>query len=258
MQSKFVGDKLDFCKYGLLRRICGLTDPETEKADLKLGVVWYLVPDACCGRDGGHIGYLEHQDFRDLDSILWDDLKGLVERGERCVHKIPGTLIMPVGTTFYDCLLHFPPFLLRATRREHRNLWLAGAKQATKEADVVYLDPDTGIAPDEAGMLRKKGPKFAYTSDIREFWEREQSVIVFQHRNHQPIDRQVLDKLGQLERKFPEVEPIVVKAASCLFFILPQPSHRERIEDRVQRINDGPWGRNGHLTQWVPQQQEGE
>ena len=89
------------------------------------------------------------------------------------------------------------------------------------------------------------------------FWCRGQSVIIYQHATHQKSDKYTKAKTQLLEDKSCE-KPIVVKARSYILLILPRPCHRERIEQRVQQITEGCWGRNGHLTRWAPQQQEGE
>ena len=250
MQSKFVGDAIDFAKYGLLRRLCGLTDPDTPEPDLSLGIIWYLTPDNCCRRDGGSVGFLRatpgnHRRYRACDPVLWGVLKGLVDGNRRCIHKIRGTGILPPNTLYYDAPLFYVSYVPRPRRDEIRALWFAGALEKTRDADIVYLDPDTGIAPSENEMFRKDGPKYTYLSDIREFWCRGQSVVIYQHLNRQGADRLIRDKTHLLRDEF-GVEPIVVRAASCLFFILSQPRHWPRIEERVRlmRAEDDGWGQH--------------
>ncbi len=249
MQSKFTGDKPDFAKYGLLRFLTGLTDPKTKKADLKLGIVWYLTPDDCCSSEGRKTSFLcdttdNHRKFRDLDPPLWDALKALVDGGDRCVHKIPDTGILPEGPKPYDVPLQFPPFMLRPARKEYRNLWIAGAKQAVSDADIVFLDPDTGIAPEEK-KLRKEGPKYAYISDIEEFWGCGKSVVIYQHPGRKGEDERIKKKRAWL-RGVSCVKPIDVYFTGLMFFVLPQADHRDRIERRVQRMCDDKkgWGRH--------------
>lgn len=53
MQDKYFGDIGDFAKYGLLRAVVA-GDPQ-----LRLGVLWYRVPDENLNRDGRHIEYLQ-------------------------------------------------------------------------------------------------------------------------------------------------------------------------------------------------------
>ena len=249
MQSKFVGDKLDFGKYGLLRCLCGPIDPDTLKPDLKLGITWYLTPDNCCRRDGGNTGYLvdtpeNRRLYRACGPDLWDALKDLVDGNRRCVHEIPGTGILP-NTDYFDAMLHFPRYLPRPARIETRRLWLCAALEATKDAAIVFLDPDTGIAPDD-WKFKAKGPKYTYISDIQEFWGRGQSVVIYQHFGMGiPVERFVREKVALLRGEF-GVEPIKMCFSRCVFLILPQKEHRRRIEEWVRRMlaeNDG-WGQH--------------
>ena len=122
---------------------------------------------------------------------------------------------------------------------------MCAALEATKEADIVFLDPDNGIAPDD-WKFRAKGPKYTYVSDIREFWCRGQSVVIFQHFGMGiPLERFVREKAALLRGEF-GVEPIKMCFSRCAFLILPQKEHRPRIESRVRRMlaeNDG-WGQH--------------
>jgi hypothetical protein len=53
MKNQYVGDLIDFAKYGLLRALAGAGGERL----FRLGLVWYLTPDD--GRDdGGRIHYL--------------------------------------------------------------------------------------------------------------------------------------------------------------------------------------------------------
>ena len=262
MQNKYVGDAGDFGKHGLLRRLSGTTDPETPAPDLRLGLVWYLFPDELHGadktkviRDGKFIAYLDpdHKDaemHRQCDPDLWAKLRQFVDEGRRCVHCIQGSGILPANTLYYDALLHYPIHLPRPDRKRNRNLWLAAALQATADADLACLDPDNGIAKPEQ-MLRLRGPKFTYISDLQEFWDRGQSLVVYQHLGMSaPAEDQIAKKAALLQSGLPGAEPIPLwyhRGTARVFFVLPQPAHRERIEARIQRMLDGPWAKNGHF-----------
>ena len=259
MQNRYVGDAGDYAKHGLLRRLSGLTDPETPAPDLRLGLVWYMHVDELHGADktkiadfGGFTAFLDpgHKDaelHRRCDPDLWEKLRQFVDEGRRCVHCIHGSGILPADTLYYDALLHYPIHLPRPDRKRNRNLWLAAALQATAAADLVCVDPDTGIAKPEQ-MLRLRGPKFTYISDLQEFWNREQSLVVYQHTDR--VLGSAQDVAAKLRDGLPGAEPIPMRyrhGASRVFFVLPQPAHRERIEARIARMLDGPWAKNGHF-----------
>ena len=177
------------------------------------------------------------------DPDLRKMLGEFVREGRRCVRHVQEAGILPPDTLCHGDLLHYPPDTNRPSRQAMRDLWFAGALQATADADLVCVDPDNGIAkPDQ--MYQRRGPKFTYISDLRAFWERGQSLVVYQHLGHNvPAEAQIAAKAALLRDEL-GVEPIPLRfrrGAARVFFILPQPGHRERIEERIARMLDGPW-----------------
>ena len=250
MQSKYVGDKSDFAKFGLLRRISGLTDPETLKPDLSLGIVWYLRPDECYKRDGGNIGYLcdtnrNREQYRECDPFLWEELKSLVDHSRRCVHKIPKREILPDGTLFYDCPLYFPDYFTTLQSEEARERWLQAALRKMDGTAIVYLDPDTGIAPENKRPTHRDGSKYTYPEDIQRFWNEKRSLVIYQHLGRSDVEEQIRRKVMQL-REICGVEPMAMRFGSSVFFILASECHREYVRPRVRRmVTDGfGWGRH--------------
>lgn len=61
MQNRYSGDVGDFGKFGFLRHLC---DGRT------LGVVWYLYPDERGNGDGGHVDYLDDNQYRECESVV--------------------------------------------------------------------------------------------------------------------------------------------------------------------------------------------
>ena len=254
MQSKYVGDIGDFGKYGLLRYLSGLTDPEAGQTDLRVGMAWYLAPDDCCKRDGRVLGYLRnvsrnHRLYRACDPELWDTLRDIIECGLRCVHQIPRAGILPQDTLYYNALLHFPHRSPQPMRQEIRRLWFEGAIRATEGADLIFLDPDNGVAQDEREMLHQRGPKFTYLSDIRAFWNRCQSLVIYQHLAMGIPAIDFVQAKAELIRAEVGIEPIALRLTSRVFFILPQPCHEERIRTRVRRLLGEPWGQHFELEE---------
>ena len=254
MQNRYIGDVGDFGKYGLLRFLSGMTDD--KDARLRMGLVWYLHPNEGHGADGKFVSFLmptekdDKSDYRNCDCELWGKLRDMVLRNARCVYCAQGAGILPDDTAFYDAPLHFPPQMPKPTRQEIRKFWLSGALQKTDGADMVYLDPDNGIA-DAKKMYLKDGPKFTYTDDIRRFWERGQSLVIYHHLGHgtkaidqiQNVATSIRDTLG--------VVPIPLRfhrGTARVFFVIPAPCHGGVIESRVERFLGGEWGTRGHFS----------
>ena len=82
--------------------------------------------------------------------------------------------------------------------------------------------------------------------DLRTFWNRGQSFVVYQRLGmNASAEVQIAEKPPRSG-----AEPIPLRyrhGSSRVFFVLPQPGHRERIEERIARMLEGPWGQHGHF-----------
>ncbi len=247
MRDQFVGDVGDFGKYGLLRR---LTEP-----DLTLGVVWYYRKDE---PEIGHgdltryscLNYHDRDKYETCDPELWRILGELVRNGKRFVRCVEQSPILPAGTQYFRDLLSFDGVPAGKQRRQHRSDWLRDALSATEGADIVFLDPDNNIRLDENGKFGKDGPKYAYLDEIKAFWERGQTVVVYHHTNFNgTVDSQIRETAERLRLEL-GAEPISLRWRSFqtrAFFVIPQERHRERIEARIREMLTGPW--KEHFTE---------
>ena len=172
MQDHFVGDIGDFGKYGLLRALRGIHPPGDPC--LKLGLVWY-VPDCETVKrtPAGHgqkIGYLfspkTRDRYRSCDEELFDGLNGIVY-GERSIEAVQDSGLLGDRASgevvFHDMPMRMPD---RRLRRDERRKWLDEALRCVEESEVVFLDPDVGLADPASGdapkrlfIRRKDAPK---------------------------------------------------------------------------------------------------
>ena len=259
MQNKYVGDVGDFGKLGLLRFLSGETDSSPEPG-LRLGLIWYLYPDETHGpdrsrvnNDGGQVGYLYPSEsniekYGNCDRELWDKLGHLVGYGARCVHCIEAAGVLPGDADYYGAPLFYVPRLRRGLKAATREHWFRYALLKVQDTDIVLVDPDNGLALPER-MYQKDGPKFVYPSDLYALWERNKSLVLYQHVGH---DKNALDmaraKASLLREQF-GVEPIGLHLrrgrGGCVFFIVPQPDKNgEVIASRVGRFLDTDWNQH--------------
>ena len=137
---------------------------------------------------------------------------------------------------------------MRATAKaEMREQWLQGALKATKGAELVCLDPDNGVAPDRKGMYGQDGPKHAYMSDLRDFWERGQSLVVYHHLGRRGTAVEQVRKIASQLRDGLDTEPIPLlfhRGSARVFLVLVHPDHKKAITERVGSLVAGPWGRH--------------
>ncbi|MCD4810216.1 MAG: hypothetical protein K8R17_10005, partial [Methanosarcinales archaeon] len=146
MQNRYTADIGDFGKYGLLRALCSTVD---DGSKLRLGVVWYLVPDESHNADGKFIQYLDHSTknehrFRWCDPELYDALADIIRKKDRNVSSIRKYSILPPGTVFYEEPLTFDgtPANSPGARRNriaYRNGWVQDALSATQDCDIIFV-----------------------------------------------------------------------------------------------------------------------
>ena len=138
MQDRYVGDIGDYVKYALLRAIRGTR---------RLGVAWYLHPDAGPAGDGKHTAYLQHpREWRHLDAELFDVLKELIG-DRRSVADIQRSGILGDAVFVPDRL---GVAEVKAHDRERwRHRWFNRVKRQLGGCDLVFADPDNGLVADD-------------------------------------------------------------------------------------------------------------
>lgn len=179
MQDKYVGDIGDFGKYALLKHM-------QKETGLNLGVVWYLVnPDHTDSEhqinDGKHIRYLGingKPDFglQDRDSDLFDQLHSIVDEKRRKVESVQADGILGASVTFFD-----RPISTSILSRKSRADWLAAAMKGVEGRDIVFLDPDNGLASDAKDGSAKLDAKYVLRTELKAFGEHGNRVIVLYH-----------------------------------------------------------------------------
>ena len=140
MQNRYAGNIGDFAKYGLLRAVRGRK---------RLGVAWYLHPDAGPESDGGRkaIAYLRQpEEWRRLDPELLEAMKNLVDNGLRSVEEVRKSGILG------DAVLAAQPLDIAGVRirdrAQWRRRWFERVRERLSGCDLVFADPDNGLFPD--------------------------------------------------------------------------------------------------------------
>ena len=154
MQDRFVGDIGDFGKYRLLRVLTGIR-PKAPR--LSLGVVWY-VPDPSTISEtspsyGQRVEYLNNpHEYKRGDPHLFNILSRIVREDTRSLVAIEDSGVLGKGAG--EVAFH-RDFLLRGWPARHK--WLERALAKTEGKDVVFLDPDTGLAPQACKIQTHSG-----------------------------------------------------------------------------------------------------
>ncbi len=145
MQDRYTCDIGDFVKYGLLRSICGRR---------RLGVAWYLHPNAGRDGDGRHVAYLDDERWRLLDPDLFDVLKRLVNRRERVVAAVQREGVL-ANAKFAADPLDIATVPVR-DRCDWRRRWFERVVDELSGCDLVFADPDNGLCHDDGFQPTRK------------------------------------------------------------------------------------------------------
>ncbi len=200
MQDKYVGDIGDFGKYALLRFLAN--------GDVVLGIVWYRTTAEDKSQDGMLVQYLfsqkEAKSLGDCDAELFNTLRRLVESKDRRVVSIRERGIFPGSTVFYEEPLDFALVLPRA-RPEARTTWCQNSLKKVDQAQLVFLDPDNGLALNERKKYRKTGPKYVFLDELRQYLSQGKSLIVYCHQDRRKggLSEQVREGIELLSKESP-------------------------------------------------------
>jgi hypothetical protein len=241
MQNRYVGDIGDFAKYALLRSICG--------TDLRLGIIWCLFADESHNADGRHTGYLQRSEFRSLDPELYDLLTLIVKSRRRSVHEIAQANIFPSDTKYFDSVTSALPNRIGlncATREAYRTNWFSAALVTTATCDLVFCDPDNGLETSSVPRHAPKAGKYIYWDELKQFWMRGQSLVVYHHLNRSApvrVQTEVLRK--RFITNFPDaalLKFLLFRRGSCRhFWIVGQKQHAPDLQSKIEAMLDSGW-----------------
>ncbi len=226
MQNRYAGDVGDFIKLGLLRHLA------RGSPDLRIGINWYLASDENHNADGNHLGYLSPGNrfarLRELDAALYDGFSELVA-DDRSVERF-----RELGALYSDWQTFNAP--VPATRApEPRRDWHHAATEELKSADLIYLDPDNGLAWHRAAITSKH----ALTSELLDYLAGGKSVIFYQHadRSRGGALAQATHCLNTLEdlSGIRPVGAVIGRRGSCRFFmVIAAPRHARALAAGVE------------------------
>jgi hypothetical protein len=143
-------------------------------------VAWWLFRDEDCNRDGGHREYLDRGDeWRHYDPLLFDALAEINRGNKRDVRFLEDPSLLANASFAREpvpCEIH--PF---AKRPLERRRWLLDIKDRFKNRDLVFLDPDNGIAPEGLSPTLRCSGKSVLISELQELKENHRALLVYHH-----------------------------------------------------------------------------
>ena len=112
---------------------------------------------------------------------LIEDLKKIIDDDDRCVARIHQNNILPSCKVFYEEKLSFEGMKAigpqaKSDRIYHRAKWVDSAHKKTNGLDIVFIDPDNGLQVKSVKKHHKKGPKYAFFDELKEYVKRKQTL----------------------------------------------------------------------------------
>lgn len=256
MQDNYVADVGDYGKLGLLRSLIG--------ASMTLGVVWFRVP-AGHGNpgDGKHRGYLgQPKKFERSDPDLYRRLKQLTTRARQGESDSQLTLeslsrAIPLLENAACCYEYVPPIAGGERRR-----WWNAALGTVRGRDLVFLDPDNGVAVEHDQLhapvrfSEDATRKHALVTEIASLLDSGSSVVVYHHlgrpKGGHDLYGLALAKLLSSTAIFREKSLRIHftrfrRGTARLYLVIAQERHRDALYNSMQEFAVGHWVTDRHF-----------
>jgi hypothetical protein len=226
MQNRYAGDVGDFSKFYLIEK---LSEP-----DLRPAVVWYLNIAQEANSDGNRIKF---DRLRKCQPALHDKLVGISTCGNRSVGLLQTSGVCSPRTLFFDEPLPIPTASSDwIAARDARDAWSRSAFEAIARADLIFLDPDNGLAPPGVTKSSKRSLKYAFQDEVRLFLSTNRSVVLYQHLDRKPITESIQQRL-KLLNGFSVTWALSFHAQSVrIYYVLAAPSHQKRFMQRSRTL----------------------
>ena len=216
MKNKYVCDKHDYTKYGLLRTIIGASG-------IRLSVAWMLTPDDG-SYDGNHVAYLGKADAARHDPVLHETLNALMASGRpRHVGMIQKSNLLLGATYFSDQVPDDVP---------GRKAWSSRLVLESEQADMVFLDPDNGLEVKRPAYGNKGSSKYVYRREVEMLWKSGKSLVIYQHRPREAWDKCIPRKAKELKEAAQDSRITAFVSGDVAFFLVLQPEHR-RFREKI-------------------------
>lgn len=236
MRDSYVADVGDFGKYALLNALSG--------NDLRLGVLWCRNSEPDTTQDGRFTAYPE---LRACDPNLYDRLAQILIDKQRTLAHVENNQVLPSNTLFYGSAMPAPkiPCFSTAAREAQSQLraaWFKEGFQKLSEAELVFLDPDNGIAAKRAKKHWRSSVKYVFEDEVAEWLKRGQSMVLYQHQQRRSLIEQVYEQQKILGSGRACNAVSFHRRAVRIYYIFPAANHQARISERLTRFLASAWG----------------
>ena len=223
MKNQYFGDGNDYSKYGILRILCDCFPSD-------VAVCWMLTPDDSTTDGTQHRDYINKPEkYRHCDPHVFDQLRELIINHKANDVSHAQRVIGKHNLKFIDTII--PDDL------EGRAKYFDMVKREISDCDLVFFDPDVGLAPDSVKKGSKDSSRHLFWDELADFYnEQHKSILLYQHfqrSQHDAFVRECVDKIKEHTKPF---HVYSLKDTRVVYFLIPQREHRDLVWDGVIRV----------------------
>lgn len=220
MKNQYFGDQTDYIKYGVLRHL--------EKIGFPLGVHWALTPDDGTS-DGSRVGYLtKHREWRHYDPVVYDGIVEALANGRRDLRVVEDLQFVPSAIFCSDRW---------STDPENRMWSIDQLLSALSGSSLVFIDPDNGIEVTSIKSRSKNSYKYIFMEEIEYVWNRNHSILIYQHFPRVERDTYVRRQLERVSAAVGGASTTAILTSHVAFLFCFQNHHAEMGERAVREIS---------------------
>ncbi len=230
MKDQYFGDINDYRKYGLLRCII-------DASSLRICVAWMLTADDV-STDGKFTAYLNQPaKWSRHDGPLFESLQKLSEEGRR-VSLIESTTLLPHAVYYAD---QVPDAAAK------RDVWFKTLTARAKKSELIFLDPDNGMAVKSTPYGSRKSSKFLYWHEVESLWSAGKSLLIYQHFIREKRSDYIQRMMASLRQASPDSLVEAFSTPHVVFLMALQPRHRSFHEPIIRTVQER-WA--GQIHHW--------
>jgi len=163
LKDIYVADINDFYKFDLIEKI-------KSKMGKKILIIWMKTLG-----DGNRIKYFQELKFKEYNPMLFKELKNIIDNNKRKIEEIQKIKSLK-GCKFIDNSLFI------TNNIKEREKYFLEVSKLLKDIDLVFFDPDNGIAPNNN---KKKKNMYLYWDEIKEIWNKNIDLLIYQSIRHE-------------------------------------------------------------------------
>ena len=187
-------------------------------------------------------------------------LVGVYRRNVRCLRQSGILPISKTGKLSFEEGMSSKNGASLLTTKQARDLWIERALKTIEEANLVFVNPDIGLAVDpkpsqdvEKGIKKISpyvdyGNKYAFMEDLKSFADKDRSLVIYHHLSYRAHTEQIRYWYRELQSAFPCAHIWALrfhfKGPQRAYFIICQtPEHRRILGERLTRFFNSPWAK---------------